>query len=120
MANRSTVSFNACAKALERGSLWQLAVDLFEKLTEALEPDACLVCDFWCQLMSVCHPTVYWVYPFFFKSCSRTLFEDFEEWTIFYMSIGTGLTNCRSIAPYCTNCSSTIGSCQAIGMDPQL
>lgn len=37
---RSTVSFNACAKALERGSLWQLAVDLFEKLTEALEPDA--------------------------------------------------------------------------------
>ena len=57
---------------------------------------------------------------FFFKSCSRTLFEDFEEWTIFYMSIGTGLTNCRSIAPYCTNCSSTIGSCQAIGMDPQL
>ena len=62
------MSFNACAKALERGSLWQLAVDLFEKLTEALEPDACLVCDFWCQLMSVCHPTVYWVYRFFFFS----------------------------------------------------
>eukprot|EP00435_Cladocopium_sp_Y103_P066368 s284_g28.t1 len=37
---RSSVSFNACAKALERGSLWQLAVDLFEKLTATLEPDA--------------------------------------------------------------------------------